>query len=368
MRKIILTFLAGGLSAAVFAAPEMVSTISFNPSRLGQYTYLKINKDINLKGGLRVSDQTNFNTPSSDTGELVFAASNGGAINITSPNNVTLEIPNLTTKSGANSGINIYMPNAVFQKSSTEVVPLVEMSGGNMTMGSTSATSTVTTLANTAGGMKVIAAETLQTTGTNTKISIAGLSSSELSANSSWSHGGMTLGTVTIPKPSIAFNNYCWKTMKGANGTLKVFAICTPTDSSDVVTNTATPTYAWIRTGSSMASVNSSTGSFSSASDVNDWMTEYQNQVTGQNEQRSGSDGASMWVGHNDLLSHMLEGTFGGQNVNQLCRDIFGVNLGQVVTAAPSGTCTTKNEKKVYVTSETSTFRRTVSCVEYTCK
>jgi hypothetical protein len=352
MRKIILTHLLLVLSLTLFAAPEMVSTISFNPSRLGNYTYLKINKDINLKGGLRVSDQTHFETPASDTGELTFAAANGGTINITATSSgIGLEIPNLTSKSNANSGVNINMPSAVFQQSSTAPVPQVEMTGGSMLMGSTTEASTITTLTNAAGGMVLKATETLRSNG---NIVISG-------DTSAGGNSGMTLGKVLVPKPSIAFNKYCWKNMKGASGTLKVFALCTASDStSDYVQNQATPTYSWKRTGSSSASVNTSESGNFATNKVNYWMTQY------GAEKREGSEGSTMWVGHGDELSSMLSGTLNGRDAQLICKDVFGSSV-QVVTSEPADTCS-KDAVKVYVTSSANSFRRSVSCMKYTCK
>ena len=155
MRKI---FLLGVLLASAFplAATETVSTISFNPSRLGQYTYLKINKDINLKGGLQVSDQTHLNNPASDVGELVFTVANGGTVNIIGTKDLVFEIPNVTTKSNATSGlVSVNAPSALFLKASGATntpVDSVEVYGGSMRMNhDTTNASSITTMTNASG-------------------------------------------------------------------------------------------------------------------------------------------------------------------------------------------------------------------------
>ena len=351
MRKFLLLFLGIGICFPLFAATETVSTISFNPSRLGQYTYLKVNKDINLKGGLQISDQTHLNTPASDTGELVFAASNGGTINITSDSSVVLEIPAFGTKSGANTGVSINMPNTIFQKTTSAAVPNVEMSGGTMNM-SSSETSTITTLSNTAGGMVLSSTETLLGRG---NIVISG-------DTSAGTNSGMTLGKIRVPKPSITFAKYCWKKLEGADGALKVFAVCTSSD-TDYVNNTPTPSYSWTTSGMASGIVNFKSSTHNT-SQVNYWYT----QVGA--ESRTGETGSDMWIGKNDNLSRILEAAFNGNSsaTNTTCQNIYSVDSSAVVTTKPTGTCTSKNAKKVLASSEYSTDRNKITCELLECK
>ena len=352
-------FLTGFLVAAALPllAAETVSTISFNPSRLGQYTYLKINKDINLKGGLQVSDQTHLNSPASDTGELVFATSNGGSINITSVGGVLMEIPNLTSKSNATAGVNVYMPNAVFQKSASALVDNVEMSGGSINMSNGTDASTITTLSNTAGGMIVNASETLLA---RANMTISG------TTWDGWTPRGITLGNIRVPKPSITFAKYCWKYLEGVEGRLKVFALCTTSD-TDYAVGTDTPTYAWKTSGTSAGIVNFSTSDHS-VGNVNYWLAQY-NEETREGNSGSTMNESNMGGTNSGYLARIVQGAFGGSSVSSVCKDMFsGINLSMVTTTRPSGSCSTKGDKKVYGSTNYSSFRNTLVCELLECK
>ena len=200
---------------------EQVATISFNPSRLGQYKYLKINKDANLKGGLSVAND----------GELVFAASNGGAVNITGPG-LTMEMPRVFTKSGA-TGVNISMANTAFQKAGTvqnytrgasisgTPLDLVEMTGGAVTMSGTA--SYVNNLNNNSGNLNMVSNNIFQA---DKNVTVSGAAVTTTGGSES----GMVLGNIRVGVPSSSFNRYGWKWLEGATGRIRVLALCNATD------------------------------------------------------------------------------------------------------------------------------------------
>lgn len=77
-------------------AQEVLSTISYNPSRAGDYSYLKVSDSATLKGGLETDD--------------LYVGSNG-AVAITSSQNKHYQIVNVA---GGQNGVSIEMPSASF--------------------------------------------------------------------------------------------------------------------------------------------------------------------------------------------------------------------------------------------------------------
>lgn len=99
MKKLCLWSMFIMVSLPLFSA-ETLSTISFNPSRLGQYSLLKINKEAKFAGGLSIN------------GSLNFVASHGATINVEAP----AQIVKLNGVSGTHPNITINMPNTSFQQ------------------------------------------------------------------------------------------------------------------------------------------------------------------------------------------------------------------------------------------------------------
>ena len=84
------------LVSAPLCHAEIISSVSFNPSRMGEYTYLKITDKANLKGGLNAATM-NINS--------------GGTVTMTTDNSARIyDVPTVTGASG--SAIN--MPNTAF--------------------------------------------------------------------------------------------------------------------------------------------------------------------------------------------------------------------------------------------------------------
>lgn len=102
------------LFSAVVCHGEIVSEVSFNPSRMGDYRYLKVADSASLVGGLVVTDDLNI--------------SSGGTVTMILGSSVS---QNFTTKTvnGA-SGSTIDMPAATFSDSNNAYIPNVFVKGG----------------------------------------------------------------------------------------------------------------------------------------------------------------------------------------------------------------------------------------------
>lgn len=129
MKRILLLLFGLLLGSAAYAA-EMVSSVSFNPSRMGEYTYLKVSDKATLSGGL------NATTLNINSGGTV-------AMNADLPGRI-YDVPTVTGASG--SAIN--MPNTVFHGNTSNtyasyksedtatpsgLLPNVNVKGGTMT-------------------------------------------------------------------------------------------------------------------------------------------------------------------------------------------------------------------------------------------
>ena len=114
------------LFSAVVCHGEIVSEVSFNPSRMGDYRYLKVADSASLVGGL-VTNDLNISSGGTvimkldSTAPQSFNISGGGTAK-TSPRSVD----------GA-SGSAIDMPSAVFRGSSSAYIPNVYVRGGEGT-------------------------------------------------------------------------------------------------------------------------------------------------------------------------------------------------------------------------------------------
>ncbi len=177
------------------AGAEIVSSISFNPSRMGEYTYLKVADRANLRGGLR-TDSLNI--------------SSGGTVSVNADSSSRVyEIPTVTGESGSS----IEMTNAAFHgntantyssysasTSSTPsgLLPNVYVKGGSQTYLSDS-------YINTLNAVNVLKQKVSTLKGGTLKIN--GNSGAAVSLYSSGSTYGFHLAGNDIPEPTSAHTN-----------------------------------------------------------------------------------------------------------------------------------------------------------------
>ena len=176
---------------------------------MGQYSFLKINQEVNLKGGLVVNED----------GELVFVVANGGQISISAPG-LVMEIPEVTSAANA-TGVTLNMPKAYFQMQKadgedlfslqsslpvdTKLVQRVEVQGGALDMSggsdpdSQGNTSYIGVLENSMQDLAV-EAETL---------------SSKENINVT---NELKFGTVSVLPPTGTISSYIWQDLQDANG------------------------------------------------------------------------------------------------------------------------------------------------------
>ena len=88
MKKLLI---AGALLLACPLAAEMISAVSYNPSRMGDYVYLKVADKANLKGGIEANTMT---------------VRSGGTVSVSSPN-LNYKVPTVVGASGST----LDMPN-----------------------------------------------------------------------------------------------------------------------------------------------------------------------------------------------------------------------------------------------------------------
>ena len=193
MKHILLFCLSLFLSVPSFA--EIISSVSFNPSRMGEYTYLKITDKANLKGGLNATTM-NINS--------------GGTVTMTTDNSARIyDVPTVTGASG--SAIN--MPNTAFhgntsntyssyKSESTSVpsglLPSVRVKGGTQTYNNDSYIQTldaVNMLKQKVGSLK---GGTLEVTGNG---------GSTVGLYDSGNTAGFHLAGNDIPEPTAAHTN-----------------------------------------------------------------------------------------------------------------------------------------------------------------
>lgn len=185
MKKLSVLFL---LFSAVVCHGEIVSEVSFNPSRMGDYRYLKVANSATLVGGLVVTDDLNISSGGTvrmklgSTAPQYFTISGGGTAQ-NSPRSVD----------GA-SGSEIYMPNTVFSGDSSAYIPNVFVRGGEGTFkGGNSVVS------NTMDGNRVLLQRANTLSGGT--VEIAGDGGSSISLHSAGTTKGFWLHGNDIPYP-----------------------------------------------------------------------------------------------------------------------------------------------------------------------
>ena len=126
MKKLLI---AGALFLACPLAAEMISAVSYNPSRMGDYVYLKVADKANLKGGIEANTMT---------------VRSGGTVSASSPNlnyNVpavvgasgsSLDMPNTTIHGAAANTYDNYQ--AVNTGTPTALLNKVYVNGGTTTV------------------------------------------------------------------------------------------------------------------------------------------------------------------------------------------------------------------------------------------
>ena len=190
VKRLVVMFLIT-LFAAVNAPAEIISAVSYNPSRMGDYVYLKVADKANLKGGIEANTMT---------------VRSGGTVSASSPNlnyNVpavvgasgsTLDMPNTAIHGAAANtydnyqAVNTGTPNALLNK--------VYVNGGTTTVKSDSYISTLDAV----NRLKQKAA-TLRAN----KLSVSG--SEDASLYDDATTDGFTLSGNDIPQPTSSHVN-----------------------------------------------------------------------------------------------------------------------------------------------------------------
>ena len=190
VKRLVVLFLIT-LFAAVNAPAEIISAVSYNPSRMGDYVYLKVADKANLKGGIEANTMT---------------VRSGGTVSASSPNlnyNVpavvgesgsTLDMPNTAIHGAAANtydnyqAVNTGTPNALLNK--------VYVNGGTTTVKSDSYISTLDAV----NRLKQKAA-TLRAN----KLSVSGSENASLYDDATTD--GFTLSGNDIPQPTSSHVN-----------------------------------------------------------------------------------------------------------------------------------------------------------------
>ena len=179
----------------LFVDAETVASVSFNPSRMGEYTYLKVADKASLKGGLNAATMN---------------ISSGGTVTMNADSSSRIyEVPTVTGASG--SAIN--MPNTVFHGNTSNtysayksesssapsgLLPNVNIKGGTQTYNNDSYIQTldaVNMLKQKVGSLK---GGTLEITGNN---------GSAVSLYETGNTAGFHLAGNDIPEPTSAHTN-----------------------------------------------------------------------------------------------------------------------------------------------------------------
>ena len=193
MKHILLFCLSLFLSVPSFA--EIISSVSFNPSRMGEYTYLKITDKANLKGGLNATTM-NINS--------------GGTVTMTTDNSARIyDVPTVTGASG--SAIN--MPNTAFHGNTSNtyssyksestsapsgLLPSVAAKGGTQTYNNDSYIQTLDAVNMLKQKVAALKGGTLEITGNN---------GSTVGLYDSGNTAGFHLAGNDIPEPTAAHTN-----------------------------------------------------------------------------------------------------------------------------------------------------------------
>ena len=190
VKRLVVLFLIT-LFAAVNAPAEIISAVSYNPSRMGDYVYLKVADKANLKGGIEANTMT---------------VRSGGTVSASSPNlnyNVpavvgesgsTLDMPNTAIHGAAANTYDNYQ--AVNTGTPTALLNKVYVNGGTTTVKSDSYISTLDAV----NRLKQKAA-TLRAN----KLSVSG--SEDASLYDDATTDGFTLSGNDIPQPTSSHVN-----------------------------------------------------------------------------------------------------------------------------------------------------------------
>jgi len=222
MRKIVFSALLS-MAALPVVAGDTVSAVTYNPSRLGKYTYLKVNDKANFKGGL-VVDGENGN----DDGQLTFNSTQTTIRSATDA--VPMTIKKVNTHENA-SNVTVNMENTSFNvTSSAGNTGAVSMQGGTLTMDK--ATSNIGVLGRNASTL-TLEANTLN-------------DQKEITLNDS-----LVLGDIAVEQPTQCFKSYGTTILNGTKGgKLKVLTLvdpisCDGTPSTPTTPTTPTCKYVW---------------------------------------------------------------------------------------------------------------------------
>ena len=188
MKKLLI---AGALFLACPLAAEMISAVSYNPSRMGDYVYLKVADKANLKGGIEANTMT---------------VRSGGTVSASSPN-LNYNVPAVVGESGSaldmpNTAIHGAAANtytnyqAVNTGTPTALLNNVYVNGGTTTVKSDSYISTLDAV----NRLKQKAA-TLRAN----KLSVSG--SEDASLYDEATTDGFTLSGNDIPQPTSSHVN-----------------------------------------------------------------------------------------------------------------------------------------------------------------
>ena len=188
MKKLLI---AGALFLACPLAAEMISAVSYNPSRMGDYVYLKVADKANLKGGIEANTMT---------------VRSGGTVSASSPNlnyNVpavvgasgsTLDMPNTAIHGAAANTYTNYQ--AVNTGTPTALLNKVYVNGGTTTVRNDSYIATLDAV----NRLKQKAA-TLRAN----KLSVSGSENASLYEGATTN--GFTLAGNDIPQPTASHVN-----------------------------------------------------------------------------------------------------------------------------------------------------------------
>ena len=184
-----------GVGCCIPLSAEIISSVSFNPSRMGEYTYLKVADKASLKGGLNAATMN---------------ISSGGTVTMNADSSSRIyEVPTVTGASG--SAIN--MPNTAFHGNTSNtysayksesgsapsgLLPNVNIKGGTQTYNNDSYIQTldaVNMLKQKVGSLK---GGTLEITGNN---------GSAVSLYETGNTAGFHLAGNDIPEPTSAHTN-----------------------------------------------------------------------------------------------------------------------------------------------------------------
>jgi len=157
MKKIIVFILS--LSALPVSA-EIVSQIGFNPSRLGEYQFLKIVKDANLRGGLLTKE---LDINGKETVTINVSTSSNQQQSITAKHiqrDVVLE--NGGSEPVYPMNININFPNAGLQNTnrSDRRLPTIKLGGGQLVVKNSSVCFKLNTCSGTSSGFNRVCGRT----------------------------------------------------------------------------------------------------------------------------------------------------------------------------------------------------------------